>query len=147
MSYELRGLVACSPLPQRPAFIPQPRRKRGAKGLGLTFEKRVGLILARFYPEVHSGVWFEFQDMRRRGVCQPDHYVVLANYVLLVECKLSETEDAWTQMELYAPILEHHFGRPVARVQACKYLRSRRRTIDRPHQALPGQESLWHVLV
>lgn len=146
MSYELQGpVVTCGRLSCRPSFIPKPR-PRGVKAAGYRFERAVGALLARYYPSVHSGAWFEYQDRASRRVCEIDHYVVFLHYVLLVECKLSETEAAWEQMNLYAPILAKHYSRPVARVQACRYVRSRRTQIDHPSQAAPGTERLWHVL-
>jgi hypothetical protein len=148
MAYCLDGLARCAPLATRPVFIPKPRRRLGAKGKGITFEKKVGKVLRMLFPQVHSGVWFEYADAKRVGVCQIDHYVVLRDKILLVECKLSEKEEAWVQMkDLYAPILQQHYGLGVARVQATRYLRTGHKLLNDLRMAEPGCEYLWHLVV
>lgn len=147
MSHCLVDLRACQPLAARPKFIPKARL-RGRRAAGLTFERKVGKVLSVLFSHVHSGVWFEYHDSKRSGVCQIDHYVLRPGMVLLVECKLSESDDAWEQMSrLYAPILERHYGLPVSRVQATRCLRSSRALLDDPRQAKSGREHLWQVLV
>jgi hypothetical protein len=147
VSYSLVGLVDCGRLKCRPSFIPRSRPK-GLKGKGLSYERKVGKVLNVLFSHVHSGAWFRYSDRVREGVCQIDHYVCLGSYTLLIECKLSENQEAWEQMKsLYAPILEQYFGVPVARVQATRHLRTGRKLILDPREARPGQEALWHVLV
>lgn len=149
MHHQICTLQTCQSLPGRPAFIPLNRGK-GTKALGLAYEKKVGKALERIWPQgVRSGIWFEFLDDRPRW-CQVDHFVVLPNQILLVECKLAEKNSAWSQMrDLYAPILSRlHPNRPVTRVQATKILRSGKRPIKDIREALlwPGGEFLWHNL-
>lgn len=147
MHHQIFALSSCSSLQSRPSFIP-PQRGRGTKALGLAYEKKVGKVLRRLFPEVFSGTWFEFLDDRSRW-CQIDHFVVLPGQVLLVECKLSEKDSAWSQMrDLYTPVLLSLYHRPVTRVQATKFLRSGRRPINDVREALlcPGGEFLWHHL-
>src|SRR5215207_3136698 len=147
MTHCLQELRRCHRLVARPSFIPASR-PRGTKALGLRFERRVGALLKRSFADVHSGEWFEYLDARRVGVCQIDHYVVLNSHIILLECKLSESEAAWPQMKnLYAPILERHYGLGVARVQVCRHLRTGRRLIADLSAARPGGEFLWHLLV
>src|SRR5215207_3219358 len=149
MHHQIAVLQTCASLPCRPAFIP-PQRGKGTKALGLAYEKKVGKLLAKHWPgRLRSGVWFEFLDDRPRW-CQVDHFVVLPNQILLVECKLAEKASAWSQMrDLYAPILSRLYpNRPVTRVQATKILRSGKRPIKDIREALlwPGGEFLWHFL-
>lgn len=139
-------ILACQRLPKKPAYIPKARL-RGTKALGLTFERKVGLVLGRLFSEVHSGVWFEYQTLDKVAVCQPDHFAVLSDKIILVECKLSEKIEAWVKMrELYAPILEQHYARPVARVQAARHLRSGLPVVLDVRRVVGGGEYLWHVL-
>jgi len=138
--------MICSPLPCRPHYIPQARL-RGVKAKGITFEKRVGKVLRGMFSEVRSGVWFEYHTQTRSGVCCMDHFVVLPSHIILVECKLSEKDTAWAQMNLYAPLLAAHYGKAVARVQATRHLRTGRKLIEDVALAKPDAEHLWHVLV
>lgn len=147
MSYSLCNLGDCHRLPGRPAFIPTSR-PRGVKAKGLLFERRVGKILEGIYPRVYSGEWFAYSDDKRVGVCCIDHYAVLHSHIVLVECKLSEKDEAWAQMaNLYAPILEREYSLPVSRVQAVRHLRTGRKLINDIRDARPGREHLWHLLV
>lgn len=44
--------------------------------------------------------------------------------VILIECKLTQTNRAWPQMrELYKPILELVYEKPVVCIQACRNVR------------------------
>lgn len=143
----LEHLQLCKPC-ERPSFIPRAKLK-GLPARGIGYERKVGKSLKRIWTHTRSGIWFEYFDANGKGWCQPDHYVVLARQILLVECKLSEKDLAWDQMRwLYAPILEMHYKLPVTRVQACKILRSRRAIIVDVREALaqPGGEFLWHHL-
>lgn len=138
--------MLCRPLPARPHYIPLARL-RGVKAKGITFEKRVGKVLRGLFDDVRSGTWFEYHTQTRSGVCCMDHFVLLRDRIILVECKLSEKDTAWKQMALYAPLLAAHYQLPVARVQAARHLRTGRRLIDDVALAKPDAEHLWHVLV
>jgi hypothetical protein len=147
MSYQLQELSRCGRLPCRPTFIPKARL-RGVRARGITFERKVGKVLRALFPFVTSGEWFEYHDARRSGVCQIDHYCLLPDRIILVECKLSESDEAWGQMkDLYAPILQKLWDLPVARVQATRHLRSGRNLLGDVREAKPGREALWQVLV
>lgn len=148
MHHQILYLGDCARLRSRPKYIPAPKRVRGTKALGLGYEKKVGKTLRQLFGDVHSAVWFSFFDCGVAKCCQIDHFVVLSNQVLLVECKLSEKEVAWSQMrDLYAPILFKIYGQPVTRVQATKFIRSAK-PINDIREALrqPGGEFLWHHL-
>lgn len=128
----------------RPSFIPQPRL-RGAKRSGVLYEARVGKYLkGLFGPHVHSGQWFKYGGR----FCQPDHYVVLREAVLVLECKLSENPQAWVQLEqLYGPVLQAHLGLPVVLIQVCRHLRHTQNPITDLRDAKLGAQNLWHLLV
>lgn len=144
----VRGLTHVEPLASRPKFIPRVRALTGTKGRGLTYERKVGRVLKGYWPHVRSGVWFAFVDRNGPGVCQVDHFVVLPDQVLLVECKLSENDMAWAQInDLYRPILGDYFGLTVTGVQATKHVRSADALLDiRSAVAHPGATALWHCL-
>lgn len=143
----VRGLTHVEPLAARPKFIPRAIVS-GVKGRGLTYEKKVGRVLRTYWDNVKSGVWFAFVDRNGPGVCQVDHFVVLPDQVLLVECKLSESDVAWLQIrDLYGPILADYFGLTVTGVQATRHVRSADALMDvREAIACPGRQSLWHCL-
>lgn len=70
-----------------------------------------------------SEQWFCFRDARGIGYAQTDIFMVFDTHVLLVECKLSQNTFAFPQMgNLYVPLLQHIYTRPVIGVQACKNL-------------------------
>lgn len=144
---QIETLAYCAALKTRPTFIPRNRAKGGSKGAGLAYERKVGRYLGRLFPAVKSGLWFEFLDGNGKGWCQIDHFVRLEDQVLLVECKLAEREEAWTQMsQLYVPVLERLYKLPVTQVQACKILRTRRAIIEDVRGVVPGRKYLWHFL-
>ena len=73
---------------------------------------------------LYSGQWFAFYDDSGPGYCQIDHYILLPGFIILVECKLTQTEKAEYQMEkLYVPILHKVYGVPVISLQICKNVR------------------------
>lgn len=151
MCRQILGAVETTPLGgQRPRYLPKPKALRGSRAAGIGYERKVGRLLSRLWPdETFSGHWFEFEDAYGRGCCQPDHFVVLDGQVLLVECKLTENPTAWEQIRgLYRPVLAAEFGLPVTGVQACKHLKRSRCPIVDVREALkiPGGDFLWHYL-
>ena len=141
-------LQHCQPLGSRPNCIPKARA-RGSAARGLTYERKVGKYLKTLFPNLKSGVWFQYQDGSGPGYCQPDHFVKLPNQTLLVECKLSEKQSGYSQMlDLYRPILEQTYGLPVTCVLAARHIVSRRKLILDVRDALatPGEVYLWHHL-
>lgn len=143
----VRGLTHVEPLAARPKYIPRVI-VGGVKRQGLTYEKKIGRVLRGYWPHAQSGVWFAFVDRNGPGVCQVDHFVVLPEQVLLVECKLTENDMAWAQIkDLYGPILADYFGLTVTGVQAVKHLRNAEALLDvRDALRAPGACALWHCL-
>jgi hypothetical protein len=95
---------------------------------GLRFERAVGRALAPLAREwdghLFSGQWLRFR-MAGRGLdwAQPDHYVVLEDRLLLLECKLSAAQDPWNQIErVYGPLLSALYGLPLVGCAIYHYL-------------------------
>lgn len=95
---------------------------------GLRFERAVGKALRALAPgwdaELHSGLWLRFHS-RTTGLdwAQPDHFLVLDDRVLLLECKRTQTPAAWHQLSaVYGPLLAHLYELPVVGVQVAHYL-------------------------
>ncbi len=105
-----------------PVFTPS--KLKGSRAKGLAYQRQVEKELASLWAGVRSGQWFLFFDAFGRGHAQPDAFVVFPTHVLLFEIKLTQTHEAFLQMaQLYSPILEHVYKRPIMTVQICKILR------------------------
>lgn len=95
------------------------RRPRGAKGLGMRFQRTVEKAL----PTALHGQWLKFRDNNGLGYAQPDSLFVVAGRLCLVECKLTDTEEADSQMAgLYEPLLSKLWLGPIHKVVVVKYL-------------------------
>lgn len=119
------GLDSACKLSSRPENIPIPRT-RGVKAEGRRFEKAAGKMLSRLKlgGSLESSVWFEFFDANGRGVCEVDHIILRPDRVVVVECKLTQTPRAFSQLErLYLPVVRKIFSQvPVQGVMVCKRL-------------------------
>lgn len=105
----------------RPAGLPKFNRPRGAKKLGVAFERSLGPKLP---PGAKSGLWWRFVDRQGPGICQTDWVIEGARATLVLECKLGQHWEAWDQLEgLYGPVLQLALGKPVVGIQVCKFLR------------------------
>lgn len=124
--HKVVGLRHVKILKNNPWGGKQPRLK-GNRAKGKTYERTVLRCLRRALTEsdcIHYNEWLGFTDASGTTYCQPDIYVVLPSYVLLLEVKLTQTEDAEIQLrDLYRPLLEELYGLPVVMVQVCKNLR------------------------
>jgi len=133
------------------------RKLKGKRAKGLSYERLVGKTLGRWKDEgsldckIHLGRWFYFIDKNGHGWCQPDIYLEFKDCIILIECKLTQTENAFLQMkELYVPVLQKVHGKPVYTVQVCKILRYAPKLrlncimemVDRPRDG----EYTWHFL-
>ena len=55
---------------------------------------------------LHPSQWIFFEDANGEGWAQPDFILESPNYILILEAKLSATEDAWTQLKSkYIPLV------------------------------------------
>lgn len=120
MARSIQGLIWAGPTEVGPFGV--QKRRKGAKAAGLRYEKLVRKALpaaARwsFNP------WFEFVDANGKGFAQPDFVLRTKNEVLVVECKLTFTEEAFGQLqELYFPILHYVHRLPVRGIVLTKNL-------------------------
>jgi hypothetical protein len=144
------GLTSAVPLTMRPSHLPPLRRRGGSKAKGLTYEKMVGRWLKRNGFAPISGQWFSFRDSGGYGCAQTDHLLFLADQLVVIECKLTETWVGFSQIDfLYRPLLAHIYGLPVTGVMACKHLVTRgnpRLRQDLVDCFMPGRNFVWHHL-
>ena len=122
--HKVSGLGWVQPKPVGP-WPEKKRRGRGSKAKGHKFEADCRRLLERHWQEadIMSGQWFKFGDDTGEHWAQPDYYIVLETEILLFECKLTQTSDAWRQLEhLYKPLLEFYYELPVVCVQLCRNL-------------------------
>lgn len=82
------------------------------------------------------------------GFGQPDIIVEFPKKILLIECKLSYNEMAWSQLARYENMLMHIYDRPIYSLQACKNIWQ-----GIPHNILgdvasalayEGRPTVWH---
>ena len=123
----IRGLRWVKALDDRPRFISSPRIK-GIQRAGLIYENRIANYMKALYGDkVLHGQWYEFEDRRGLGWCQPD-IIVLPDkdrkFILVLECKLKATKKAWVQLNyMYLPVLERIYPQTEIRlVQVVKNL-------------------------
>lgn len=70
-----------------------------------------------------AGQWFEYCDRNGRGFCQPDFIQLSHQGVLILECKLTDTPEALTQLtELYYPVVSEALGMAVRGIVVVKNL-------------------------
>lgn len=94
-------------------------RPRGTKAQGLRFESNVGKSL----PGALHHQWFRFVDNAGPGYCCPDYLMVVRNVLWIVECKLTDWNEAEAQMrDLYAPVLRMLWDGDLACVTVAKHL-------------------------
>ena len=123
----IRGLRWVKALDDRPRFLSSPRIK-GIQRAGLIYENRIANYMKALYGDkVLHGQWYEFEDRRGLGWCQPD-IIVLPDkdrkFILVLECKLKATKKAWVQLNyMYRPVLERIYPQTEIRlVQVVKNL-------------------------
>lgn len=137
-------------------FSKKPRL-RGARAKGITYENKIGKRLKKeaesgeLFGELRLSQWFSFFDKNGHGYCQTDILVITPSLVFILECKLTYTEWAWSQLrELYKPVVEKVFERPSIVVQVCRNLHylpsgmigSLQELIDNPKDG----NNVWHIL-
>lgn len=96
------------------------RRPRGAKALGLRYER----ALARALPGAIHGQWWEYEDLNGHGWCQSDLIMRVGAELVVLEAKYSWVEKGHEQMEeLYMPVIEAALGQRPLGIEVCKNLR------------------------
>lgn len=117
------GLRWAKPLDGKPSFLPCTRAARGVRGEGLRYEKALARGLgARF----QHGLWWEYRDECGICYCQTDFFGKSSEWAIVLESKLTWTQDAETQLwELYVPVVACALGFKrdrVVPIVVCKYL-------------------------
>ena len=112
------GLSHATQLPSRPKCIPQSRARKGSKGYGLRYERQV----AERTGGVH-GQWFSFRDLNGAGYCQPDVLLALDGQIVVLECKLTDVDEARLQLaKLYLPVVALALSKPVRGIVVVRHL-------------------------
>lgn len=115
----IRGLFLAGEDSGPKAFTSIKRRPRGAKGLGVKFEKE----LAKKLPLARHGQWFKFMDSNGVGYAQTDILFFSDEAVFCIEVKLGNVPAGRAQfLELYKPILEHVYERPARGIVVARYV-------------------------
>lgn len=115
----------------RPSHIPQKERLKGRRAKGMTYERGVKKHLDRILPKLfssfltYSGAWIHFIDKTGHGYAQPDFIIELPTSVIIIEIKLTQTDNAERQTKLlYLPLVQNLIpNKPVFLLQVCKNLR------------------------
>ena len=116
--YPAKAVQWATLLAEPPSFIKEHRMKsrRGAKGRGIRYEKKIQSILdERFGSNYIPGPWVLFSegsDIRPR-YCQPDGILIdfYRGRIIIVEIKYNHCELAWWQLYmLYLPVIRKIFG-------------------------------------
>lgn len=96
--------------------------------------------------------WLAYRDRNGVGYAQPDLVLVQEGKALLMECKLSQTDQAKEQMlDLYAPLLTQLLGVTILCLQVCRNLHwyAGRWMVKGPQELIrsskPGSHT-WHFL-
>lgn len=118
----------------------------------MSYQRRVGKFLLMGVPNerLFAGQWISFVDSNGFGYAQPDFYVVWPDFILCFECKLSQCPEGFSQIsQLYRPLLEKIYSRPVSGVLVCKFLTEEPKEQVSPsgfRAIRPGTETLWHFM-
>jgi hypothetical protein len=115
----------------------------------MTYEKKVAKALKKFWPAIILGQWFEFYDYNGHGFAQADAILLLQDKCVVFESKYTQCATGYTQItDLYRPLVEFVWKRPVVGVQVCKILTTPP-VIDDPRAAIcapAGTLLTWHFL-
>lgn len=115
----VRGLQEVELCDRPAAFGAKPGRAKGAKALGLRFQK----VVEKALPAALHGQWIRFRDNNGLGHAQPDILFATPEGLCLVECKLTDTAEADSQMtHLYRPLLSALWSGPIHQIVVVKYL-------------------------
>jgi hypothetical protein len=147
MPQALHDLVEVVFSPETPSFV-TAQRARGAKRLGLKYEKEAQPLLAKACHESPKVVeylpspWFKYRcasHPTRWNYAQPDGLAIAPNegLVFVVEIKLRHTADSYFQLlDRYIPLMEKFFGKDwkFCPVEVCRWYD--------PHTAYPTRISL-----
>lgn len=115
----------------KPSFVKGTTRKRGAKGMGLRYEKRVHRHFLSLYDGYMPGPWFQYttsDQPSRVNYAQPDGILVdiPSGQITIVEIKYNHCVEAYFQlMDKYLPIVRKFFNNEdlwrFATVEVCNW--------------------------
>lgn len=131
--------------------------KRRAHKAGIAYEKKVGRWLGRMIREgelegeLRLSQWILFADENGIGWAQPDAYILMEKGILLMECKLTQSDVATPQLlSLYLPLLRKIYNLPILCLQICHNLRYvPKKIVEGPKELLanPGPGVyVWHYI-
>ena len=122
--------------------------KRRAHKAGLAYERKVGRKLKRMLladeleGELRLSQWILFADVNGIGWAQADVYLLMKDRILLIECKLTQSDNAVPQLlSLYLPLLRKVYNLPILCLQVCHNLRYvPKKLVESPQELLaePG---------
>lgn len=119
------GLVHAAAV-ARPAFIPQARPRRGSAKFGLSYEARVASATGGL-----RGQWWTYVTADgETHWCQTDVLLRLGERNVVLEVKLTEADEARSQLAKYVPIVAHALRTPCHGIVVCRHL-SRERDLRR----------------
>lgn len=117
-------------LTEAPSLYSKSPKLKGSRAKGKIYERAIARRLKRLIDEgkipaeLRTNQWFSFEDANGFGYCQTDHYLLLPGFIVLIECKLTQSDQAEDQLDkLYRPILEKIYGVPVVCVHCFKNMR------------------------
>lgn len=97
-----------------PSFADRGHMVRGARAMGIRYEKRIQQeLLARYNEYYIPSPWFRFYDAYGQRWCQPDGLFVdiPGGIIIIVEMKHHHTGEAWWKLhKLYLPVVRKVFG-------------------------------------
>ncbi len=151
----IRGLKWAELREDGPFSKAKPRAR--AQKAGLAYEKKVGRALKRMLQdqtllgELKLNQWILFADVNGIGWAQPDAYLLRRENILLMECKLTQSDVATPQLlSLYLPLLRKIYDLPILCLQVCHNLRYvPSKLVESPQELLdnPGPGVfVWHFL-
>jgi hypothetical protein len=118
MTRQIKGLSWAWALPEKPSFI-KNSSPRGTKAKGLAYER----LVAKALPQAQHGTWFSYRDKNGPGWCQTDLLLALAGRIFVIEVKLTDTAEAYTQLQqLYLPVVALALQRPTFGLVVAKNL-------------------------
>ena len=137
--------------------FPKQKPKQRAHKAGIAYEKKVGRRLGRMIRdgelegELRLSQWLLFADDNGIGWAQPDAYIIMKNGILLMECKLTQSDVATPQLlSLYLPLLRKIYNLPILCLQVCHNLRYvPKKIVEGPQELLeaPGPGVyVWHYI-
>jgi hypothetical protein len=113
-------------LAARPACIPLSRPRKGSKVYGLRYEKALADAVRAQYPRALHGQWIAYRrsdEPTRERYCQPDVLIPLSDCLVVLECKLTETEEGREQiLHLYVPALRQIVNKDVFGIVVARHL-------------------------